>query len=395
MGSNVSKTADHASELSLEEIKAEIADLQEHNQLLKAEISQLEAFQLECDREATHLRNLAELSQDMGIYRLRTSADNPERGRILYMSPAAKRIMNVPDPMDHNSWFEHCHPDDVQIALKCQAEALRSGVFRFDARVYQGEDGSWRWIRFYSFAVPNEKGEKDIFNGFIWDVTAEKQAKQEAEQQGQRLRRLSYQLFQEEERQRQTVAGVLHDKIGQSLSMLRYTLAREAKQAENPATLERCLELLDLVIEETRTLTSEIYPTSLHELGLVETLRWLCSLGPKLMGMSIEFTSDAEHWPLDDEVAIFLYRAASELLTNSIKHSGSDKVSLSLSEGSGELCLLVKDTGKGFSPEHGKLPEGGGFGLFSIREKLTHLDGRLVIESAPDKGAEITVCVPL
>ena len=101
----------------------------------------------------------------MGIYRLRADIDNPERGRVLYVSPAAKRILGVPDPMDHNSWFAYCHPDDQKLALERQVEALQTGIFRLDARLFQNEDGSWRWVRMYAFATPNEKNEKDVFNG--------------------------------------------------------------------------------------------------------------------------------------------------------------------------------------------------------------------------------------
>ncbi len=371
----------------------EISELEEQNQLLKAEITQLESFQLECDREATHLRNLAELSRDMGIYRLRADIDNPERGRVLYMSPAAKRILGVPNPMDHNSWFAYCHPDDQKLGLERQMEALRTGVFRLDARLFQNEDGSWRWVRMYAFATPNEKNEKDVFNGFVWDVTAEKRARQEAEQKSKRLRRLSYQLFQEEERQRKNIAGVLHDKIGQSLSLLRFSLAREAKTETQGSALHQCLTILDQIIAETRTLTTELYPNILRQAGLVEALRWLCSMGHEVMGIDIQFDTNSEHKDLDNDIAIFLYRTASELLTNCMKHSGAARVSLSLFEGREGLCMKMSDNGRGFVYNDEKANPGG-FGLFSIREKLIYLEGRLDIETAPGAGTEITVSVP-
>ena len=177
--------------------------------------------------------------------------------------------------------------------------------------------------------------------------------------------------------------------------MLRFSLAREAKTAPQGSLLHQCLTIIDQIVEETRTLTSALYPNILRQAGLVEALRWLCSLGPEFMGIKVQFNTSSEHEDLDSDIAIFLYRAAAELLTNCMKHSGAKSVSLSLFENGEGLCMRVADDGRGFAYDDGDQAGLAGFGLFSIREKLLYLEGRLDIKTAPGAGAEITGFHPI
>ena len=112
------------------------------------------------------------------------------------------------------------------------------------------------------------------------------------------------------------------------------------------------------------------------------------------MGIKVQFNTSSEHEDLDSDIAIFLYRAAAELLTNCMKHSGAKSVSLSLFENGEGLCMRVADDGRGFAYDDGDQAGLAGFGLFSIREKLLYLEGRLDIKTAPGAGAEITVFIP-
>jgi signal transduction histidine kinase len=100
--------------------------------------------------------------------------------------------------------------------------------------------------------------------------------------------------------------------------------------------------------------------------------------------------------PLDDDVRAVLFRNTRELLTNVVKHAGADSVSIRI-ESTGEvLRITIEDDGAGFEPDK-KLTttEGGGFGLFSIRECMLNLGGSLEIVSAPGKGCEATLVMPL
>ncbi len=379
---------------TVEDLAARLGALTAERELLRAEVAQLETFQKQCDIEADHLRDLFNNSEDVGVYRLRTNPDDPEHARLVYINKAGRRLLGLSETDNYESWFSRLHPDDIQKGLEMQAEALETGVFNAALRIFQEKDNSWRWMRHYSFAVDNERHEKEQFNGFLWDVTDEVQARSEADRQGDRLRRLSYRLYQEEERQWQSIAGAMHDKVGQSLSLLRFILVREGKTSPGDSALTQRLELVDQVIKETRALTAGIYPNSLHEAGLVKTLEWLCCRGPDFSGLDIRFEADVGHLDLDKDMAIFLYRAAMELLNNSKKNSGARQVCLSLFENNEGLCLRVTDDGLGFA-YGGDQDDMAGFGLFSIREKLRYFDGSLDVVSSPGNGADITITLPL
>lgn len=369
--------------------------LRDERDLLKAEIAQLEAFQHECDIAADHLREIVYNSEDIGVYRLRTDLDNPNTGRVTYVNEACKRLLGVSFVNAFAEWFGNVHPEDREEIIKQQTMALQTGEYRTTLRLTHDNGETYHWIRQYAFAAPDEKGLRDVFNGFSWDATEEIEARHEAEQHSKRLRRMSYLLFQEVERQRRSIAGVLHDTIGQALSLVRFNLAREAKIAAGNSELPGCLPALDQIIDEIRTLTNGIYPTSLHQAGLVETLRWLCSLFNRTNDINIKFTTDSPRRALDDEVGILLYRAAGELLLNCVKHSDAKHVAVSLSEAENGLCLRVVDDGVGFQYDQDAPTQTGGLYLLSIRQQLIHLEGRLEIISAEGKGTDITVTIPI
>jgi CheY-like chemotaxis protein/anti-sigma regulatory factor (Ser/Thr protein kinase) len=98
------------------------------------------------------------------------------------------------------------------------------------------------------------------------------------------------------------------------------------------------------------------------------------------------------------DVRTLLFESARELLFNAVKHAQVDRVTLDLSlDRDNALCITVADQGIGFDPgalaERGKAGKAG-WGLFSIRERLTLLGGRFDIESAPGQGTRFRLVAP-
>jgi signal transduction histidine kinase len=84
---------------------------------------------------------------------------------------------------------------------------------------------------------------------------------------------------------------------------------------------------------------------------------------------------------------VLLYRSTRELLMNVVKHAEAGFVRLSFTAEDARLRVTVEDDGHGFDPNllEGPAPEGGRFGLFSVRERLAALGGRLRAESRPGR----------
>jgi signal transduction histidine kinase len=98
---------------------------------------------------------------------------------------------------------------------------------------------------------------------------------------------------------------------------------------------------------------------------------------------------------LDPDVKIFLYQLIRELLNNIVKHSQAQNALVAIDTENGMFRVKVTDDGVGFDPEVLGAPTAeGGFGLYSIRERLIAVDGTLRIESAPGAGTTVTAIVP-
>jgi signal transduction histidine kinase len=110
-----------------------------------------------------------------------------------------------------------------------------------------------------------------------------------------------------------------------------------------------------------------------------------------------EFEDDAQPKPLDDDVCVLLYRAVRELLVNVIKHANARHVKVSIRREKNNIRINVIDDGTGFiSPtENFDSNKPGGFGLFSIRERLSCFGGSIEIDSKPGLGTQVALVAPI
>ena len=163
------------------------------------------------------------------------------------------------------------------------------------------------------------------------------------------------------------------------------------------ADLEEAQTLLDQVIQATRTLTFEISPPVLYELGLEAALEWLAKQFRSKHALKVEVAAFGPLIAVPDDLQITLFRSVQELLLNAAKHSRAGRVSVKLVRREDRLEVEVSDDGVGFDPARAEdsTAGGGGFGLFSVRERLKALGGALTVEAPPGRGAAFALTVPL
>ncbi len=153
---------------------------------------------------------------------------------------------------------------------------------------------------------------------------------------------------------------------------------------------------MEQAIRDTQSLTFNISPPILYELGLAAALEWLTEQFVAKHGIQARFETDQRPRQIEKDLEILLFQAVNELLFNALKHAQAQHVNVSLWSEDGLLKVGVDDDGRGFSPPNGSGQlEGGGFGLFSIRERLQPYNGRLDIKSRPGEGTLITIAVPM
>jgi signal transduction histidine kinase len=204
-----------------------------------------------------------------------------------------------------------------------------------------------------------------------------------------------------EERERRRIAIEMHDRIGQSLAIAKIKLdgLRHSSSTANPCTiLEDVCGMLDQAITDVRTLTFDLSSPILNELGLdAAVAAWLTEEIEQKHNIIVELQEDKKPKPLDSDIRAILFRNVRELLINVVKHSQAAKVKVSISSAGKLINISIDDNGVGFIPSEvtAKAVRKGGFGLFSIRERLEQLGGHLEIESTPGCGCKVTMTAPL
>ena len=212
---------------------------------------------------------------------------------------------------------------------------------------------------------------------------------------------MASELIFAEERERQRIATELHDGAAQSLALARLQLAEAAEAVAGSSSgimLDEASQQVRRSLEQIRSVLLDLSSPTLHQMGLSAGLsEWLEEHVRDDYGLMTVFRDECPDVVLADEMRLLLFRNVCELLTNVVKHGQAQRASLSMALVGQELQIVVEDDGVGFDPGSvGNLPDrGGGFGLFSVAERMADLGGSLEIEAAPGQGCKATLVAPL
>ena len=232
------------------------------------------------------------------------------------------------------------------------------------------------------------------------EIAERRQAEAQIQVYQERLRSLASELSLAEERERRRIAVELHDEIGQPMALIQIKLQalRESiKKGPMAREIDQCVDLLGDPIQKTRTLVFNLSPPVLYDLGFEAAAAWLVEQHDGRMGIRMRFEDDEQPKPLDHAVAVLLFRAIRELLTNVEKHSRARQASVSLTLEGDWVCASVVDDGRGFDVAASEAPaeRSKRFGLFSVREQIERIGGILNLDSTPGDGCRIKIKVPL
>jgi PAS domain S-box-containing protein len=199
---------------------------------------------------------------------------------------------------------------------------------------------------------------------------------------------------QEEEHRR--IARELHDDLTQRLAVLAIdagTLEQLPGCPPDIGTRARGMrEQLVALSESVHSLSRQLHPSILDDLGLIDALRSEClSLGQR-DGITVAYYAHDVPPDLPRDVALCVYRVAQEALRNVAHHAGCSRASVRLVGDERELVLGVRDRGVGFAVAvRGKT----GLGLESMRERARLIQARLTVRSRRGEGTKVTLRVPL
>lgn len=196
----------------------------------------------------------------------------------------------------------------------------------------------------------------------------------------------SQRLIEQIDEERSRISKDLHDDIGQLLSVVKSKI-----NMFNNGLLKEINGLekeVGEVIDQTRTISHQLHPSSLEKLGLERSLNGLMERTQSNTGIicSIHVTVPSDQ--LDLEVQTQLYRISQECVNNTLKHAGAEALKITLREQDGQIVYKYRDNGKGLSPS--SIREG--LGMMTIRERVNKISGKLQILSDPaSKGMQLII----
>jgi signal transduction histidine kinase len=201
-------------------------------------------------------------------------------------------------------------------------------------------------------------------------------------------------LAMSEERER--LARELHDALNQSLFSLSLTARAAARHiATDPGRAAEELSEITLLsrqaMAELRAVVDGLRTPDVERDGLVPAIRSLAELLSRVHHIEIEVVADGEPG-LEGRAEHEVFRIVQEALTNAVRHSQADNVTVSVANGE-SLAITIRDDGQGFEPQERNF-RGKRLGLTSMRDRASGLGGRLTIDSAPGQGATVRLEVP-
>ncbi|MFW6056919.1 MAG: PAS domain-containing sensor histidine kinase, partial [Chloroflexota bacterium] len=207
--------------------------------------------------------------------------------RTTYVSPSIERVLGF-------TAEEHCRrslddmvtPDSKQIVLETLQQELAKEAngempdrsLRIDIEYYC-RDGSTRWLENIVTPIRDASGTLTGMLGVSRDVSELRKARAELEESEARMRRLARHLLEVRERERADIARDLHDQLGQGLTALSldlYVLRQAIEKGSDRVgqRLDRIIAMVDGLTNDARTLSTELRPGMLDDLGLGPTVEW-------------------------------------------------------------------------------------------------------------------------
>ncbi len=219
---------------------------------------------------------------------------------------------------------------------------------------------------------------------------------QEVAEAREQLTNLSARLVEAQEAERRALSRELHDEVGQTLSAALVELRNLSGGLEgSPAEHSRHrIEVVRGLVENTvrgiRNMSLLLRPSMLDDLGLVAALRWQARETSKLTGMDVTVETDSVSDDLADGYKTCIYRVVQEALHNCSRHSGATRVRIVVAQKTGWLTLSIGDDGRGFDAAQSR-----GLGLIGMEERVSHLGGKLRIQSGAGSGTTVLVELPI
>ena len=229
------------------------------------------------------------------------------------------------------------------------------------------------------------------------------QAKAALEEKAEQLRALSASSQSAREEEGTRIAREIHDELGCSLTSLKWDLevldkilSTTDNQSQLTAlreTIGAMMKVTDNTINAVRRIASELRPSILDDLGLLEAVEWQAQNFQGRTGIVCDCECSLEEVHLNQDQSTVVFRIFQEALTNVLRHAQATKVKVVMENMADEFMLTIKDNGRGITEDEktGQLS----LGILGMQERAHLAGGHVDVVGAPGCGTLVAVRIPL
>lgn len=283
-------------------------------------------------------------------------------------------------------WNEKLHPEDFNKVTELLADVFENGLQNFQSTYrFRCADDSFKYIFDRAFVIFDDSGKPTRMIGAMQDITNE--IEEEI--------RTAKAIIDAQEKERRYIGAELHDNVNQILAGSLLILGMVKK---DQVDTERSFEFIETgkghivnAIQEVRKLSHSLSPASFDDNSLKGSLDDLLLTLNLNNDFAIQFDFEDICNKVNDEIQINLYRILQEQTKNILTYAGASTIEIAVKLIDNVVLLRIYDNGKGFDTKSKK----SGIGLSNIKKRAESLSGKFILNSAPGKGCEIIVEIPL
>ncbi|OQC47969.1 MAG: Oxygen sensor histidine kinase NreB [Deltaproteobacteria bacterium ADurb.Bin026] len=363
---------------------AGITDITENRRIMKEYVKSEEKF-----------RNIFDKSP-MGIFQ--STID----GKFISVNPALARMLGYGSAQEVISSISDISRQIYANPKQCE-EFVKIMRMKPDAARFEGQfirkDGSVWSGKLTIRIISDENNIPHHLDGFVEDITKQKETEEKLKQAMKRLSMLSRRLLEVQETERRHIARELHDEIGQALTAVKINLQAVERAGNKKSTMipiQECIRVVDRLLQQVRNLSIELHPSILDDLGLVAALRWYVDWLSQQSIMKGSFVTNLTEERLSSVLELTCFRVAQEALTNVVRHARAKNIIVELEKKEGHIHLRIIDDGVGFDVANARADaiKGYSLGLLGMEERISLVKGFLELKSVIGKGTEVNVILP-
>lgn len=232
---------------------------------------------------------------------------------------------------------------------------------------------------------------------YFHEITGHLQMRKRLKRSEEQLRNLSARIQTMREEERKRLSRIVHDELGQTLSLLAMGIAalkgqvlQEPEAARTTADL--AAEHVTFLLHRVRRIASELRPPILDEFGLAAAIEWQAREFESSTGIACEIDVCQDPPQISNSMQVTFFRIFQEAITNTLRHARATQVRIRLSLQGGRLVLQIRDNGCGMREE--EVSNVGSIGLLGMRERAAVIGGECEICGAPGRGVSVMVKSP-